>query len=97
MSKQLIRFLCLGVLAAASAVEARRVDNSCQDISDQARVRGNGLIRVSMTTLQHTVTNFDPSWFDMENPEKAPTLFFLTLNLPDSLAGKVHVGETVPA
>jgi hypothetical protein len=97
LSKRLIRFLGLGLLIAAAGAEARRAVNSCQDVSDEARLRGNGLIQVSMTTLQHTVTNFDPSWFDMENPERAPTLFFLTLNLPDSLANKVRLRMVVAA
>lgn len=97
MNKRLIRFLWLGILIAAVSAEARRAINTCQEITDQARLRGNSLLRVSMTTLQHTVTNFDPSWFDMENPEKAPTLFFLTLSLPDSLANKVRLKMVVAA
>lgn len=82
---------------SATSVQARRAVNSCADISDAARVRNNSYLQVSMTTLQHTVTNFDPSWFDMDNPEKAPTLFFLTMNLPDSLAGKVRLKMLVSA
>lgn len=85
------------LLAVFSPAEARRAINSCADLTAEARNPGNARLMVNMTTLQHTVTNFDPSWFDMENPEKAPTLFFLTMNLPDSVANKVRLKMLVAA
>ena len=82
-------------LALPRTADARRAANSCADISERSVIQN--YLQVSMTTLQHTVTNFDPSWFDMDNPERAPTLFFLTLNRPDSLAGRVRLKMLVSA
>jgi hypothetical protein len=90
----------LGFLAAVAimamgpaAPQARTAVNTCPDITAQAN------LQVSMTTLQYTVTNFDPSWFDMDNPEKSPTLFFLTMNIPnpDSVDNQLRLRMLVEA
>ncbi|HLP42538.1 MAG TPA: hypothetical protein VK465_13600 [Fibrobacteria bacterium] len=94
---RLLNVILLLGTAAFQDAQARRAVNTCLDITDQARGRSNTLINVSTPTLVHTVTNFDPSWFDLENPERSPTLFMLTLNLPDSLAGRVRLKMIVTA
>jgi hypothetical protein len=58
--------------------------DACPDVS------ANSAAKLAVTTpgLQFTVTNFDPSWFDTDHPDNAPTLFFLTLS--PSLAGQPY-------
>jgi hypothetical protein len=67
---------------AAGPAGARSLVDACPEVT--ANTAGN--LTVSTPVLQYTVTNFDPSWFDTEHPESAPTLFFLTIS--PSLAGK---------
>lgn len=76
-----------------TAPQARMAVNTCPDLTAFTH------LQVSMTTLQYTVTNFDPSWFDMDNPEKSPTLFFLTLNIPnpDSVDNQLRLRMLVEA
>ncbi len=49
--------------------------NSCPEVTGKA-----GDLVVSTPALKYTVTNFDPSWFDTDHPENAPTLFTLLIN-----------------
>lgn len=93
---QIMTLLAMAVLGVSES-QARARINSCQDITNDVTAGINNRLQVQMTALQYTVTNFDPSWFDMENPEKSPTLFFLTLNLPDSLDGKIRLRMLVEA
>jgi hypothetical protein len=62
------------ILLGETTPYARRMVNSCPD-----RTPGANLINVITPTLKYTITNFDPSWFDTQNPEKAPLLFILTI------------------
>ena len=69
--------------------------STCADIlrADQQK-----LLKVITPALDYTVTHFDPSWFDTENPENAPTLFYLTLdNTLDSLSGRVRLRMLIAA
>jgi hypothetical protein len=88
----------LPAIAAALALswsvpQARTAVNTCPEITALSN------LQVTMTTLQYTVTNFDPSWFDMDNPEKSPTLFFLTMNIPnpDSVDNQLRLRMLVEA
>lgn len=71
--------LILGTLlgALAAGAEARSQLNSCPEVTGKA-----GDLVVQAPSLKYTVTNFDPSWFDTDHPENAPTLFTLFIN-PD--------------
>ncbi len=63
-----------GMLLAAlpQAVHARSLANACPEVT------GNEVdLDVQTPVLKYTVTNFDPSWFDTDHPEAAPTLFTL--------------------
>ena len=50
--------------------------NDCPDVD----VNKAGILSVQTPGLEYTVTNFDPSWFDTDHPENAPTLFLLTIS-----------------
>lgn len=63
----------------APGAQARSLVNACPEVTGKA-----GDLVVQTPVLQYTVTNFDPSWFDTDHPEKAPTLFTLFIN-PDFL------------
>lgn len=81
--------LCLA--AWAQPAEARRFANSCPEVTG-----GAGDLVVQTPVLKYTVTNFDPSWFDTDHPEKAPTLFTLYINpvfrkYPNALRLRVEV------
>jgi hypothetical protein len=65
----------IGIIAWAHAAEARGLANACPEVTGKA-----GDLVVQTPVLQYTVTNFDPSWFDTDHPEKAPTLFTLFIN-----------------
>jgi hypothetical protein len=87
--------LCLSFVAPAM-VEARVLVNTCAD--KEASV--SHAIQVQTPALQYTITNFDPSWFDTDHPQNAPTLFLLTLDknvLPDSLGGKLRLRVQIVA
>jgi hypothetical protein len=75
------RFAASGLLLAALALgaQARSLINNCPEVTGKA-----GDLVVHAPILEYTVTNFDPSWFDTDHPEKAPTLFTLLVN-PDLL------------
>jgi hypothetical protein len=67
----------VGILLAALSpgAEARSQANACPEVTGQA-----GDLVVQTPILEYTVTNFDPSWFDTDHPESAPTLFTLLVN-----------------
>lgn len=69
----LLAALVLGTLAPEA--QARGLINTCPEVTGRA-----GDLVVQTPILQYTVTNFDPSWFDTDHPEKAPTLFTLFIN-----------------
>jgi len=73
------RIAASGTLLAALALgaQARSLINTCPEVTGRA-----GDLVVQTPILQYTITNFDPSWFDTDHPEKAPTLFTLFIN-PD--------------
>jgi hypothetical protein len=65
----------MAIAALSQAAEARSFANICPEVT------GNGTdLLVQTPTLHYTVTNFDPSWFDTDHPESAPTLFTLFIN-----------------
>ncbi len=75
--------------------KARAMINSCPE----AKASPNpGTLLVQTPALRYTVTNFDPSWFDTDNPENAPTLFLLTI-APElkPLAGKLRLRVQIVA
>ncbi|MBW8887929.1 MAG: hypothetical protein JF616_09255 [Fibrobacteres bacterium] len=72
-SGSLIAALVLGALVLGA--QARGLINTCPEVTGRA-----GDLVVQTPILQYTVTNFDPSWFDTDHPEKAPTLFTLFIN-----------------
>lgn len=57
-----------------------------------------GTLSVQTPALEYTVTNFDPSWFDTDHPQNAPTLFLLTI-APElkGLAGKLRLRVQIVA
>jgi hypothetical protein len=61
--------------ALAQGAPARSLVNTCPEVTGKP-----GDLVVQTPVLQYTVTNFDPSWFDTDHPEKAPTLFTLFIN-----------------
>ena len=65
----------LWLAALAQTAAARGLGNACPEVTGKP-----GDLSVQTPLLQYTVTNFDPSWFDTDNPEKAPTLFTLFIN-----------------
>lgn len=65
------------LLGLAAGAQARSRPNICPDVTGKP-----GDLVVLAPALQYTVTNFDPSWFDTDHPENAPTLFTLFIN-PD--------------
>lgn len=65
------------LIGITGGAHARAMENSCLD--KEASVNPGGLT-VQTPALKYTVTNFDPSWFDTDHPEKAPTLFFLNIS-----------------
>ena len=68
--------------------------NTC---ADKEYSRSNA-IQVQTPALEYTVTNFDPSWFDTDHPQNAPTLFFLTLDRSlDTLAGRIRLRVQIVA
>jgi hypothetical protein len=71
------RITATGILLAALSrgADARSLANVCPEVTGNA-----GDLVVQTPILQYTVTNFDPSWFDTDHPEKAPTLFTLFIN-----------------
>src|SRR5690606_16407404 len=73
--------ICACLLLAAGSGGARPLANACPEAD--ASIAGN--LVVQTPALKYTVTNFDPSWFDTENPEQAPTLF--TLMVAPTLKG----------
>jgi hypothetical protein len=85
-----ILFLAGGLYCAGEA-PARSRGQSCEDIKGSP-----SNLLVQSTALKYTVTNFDPSWFDTDNPEKSPTLFMLTIRPAatpdnDSLPGRLRL------
>ncbi|HKP94580.1 MAG TPA: hypothetical protein VJ385_02375 [Fibrobacteria bacterium] len=77
----------LALFLAMGSASARSQFDACPEVN------ANPASNLTVTTpgLQYTVTNFDPSWFDTDHPENAPTLFYLTMS-PD-LAGKPFSGS----
>jgi hypothetical protein len=74
--------------------DARAKFNSCADQEAGA----SHALQVQTPALKYTVTNFDPSWFDTDHPQNAPTLFLLTINQTlDSLAGKLRLRVQIVA
>jgi len=65
------------ITALAQGSQARSLINTCPEVTGKP-----GDLSVQTPILQYTVTNFDPSWFDTDHPDKAPTLFTLLIN-PD--------------
>jgi hypothetical protein len=61
--------------AFASLAGARSAINACPEVTGKP-----GDLDVQTPVLKYTVTNFDPSWFDTDHPDKAPTLFTLMIN-----------------
>jgi hypothetical protein len=83
------------LLIFVSGLQARHLVNSCPEVAGA----GGGL-NVVTPTFHYTVTNFDPSWFDTEHPEKAPLLFILTIGQNQSLnalSGKLRLRMIVEA
>src|SRR5690606_16280395 len=76
-----LSIICACVLLAAGSGQARSLVNACPEAD--ASIAGN--LVVQTPALKYTVPNFDPSWFDTDNPEKAPTLF--TLMIAPALKG----------
>ncbi|MEO7423755.1 MAG: hypothetical protein ABI036_01130 [Fibrobacteria bacterium] len=72
---------CMVLLAR---LEARTAIDACSEVS--ANTQAN--LIVTTPGLKFTVTNFDPSWFDTDHPDKGPTLFYLTVS--PSLAGQPY-------
>lgn len=76
------RYLFSSVLAASflgftGAAHAKKMLNTCPEAEASANP---GTLVVQTPALKYTVTNFDPSWFDTDNPQNGPTLFLLTIN-----------------
>ncbi len=77
--------LILSALAALSAllaslpnaIQARAMLNTCPEAEASANKQA---IQVQTPALKYTITNFDPSWFDTDHPQNAPTLFLLTID-----------------
>lgn len=83
------------LLLLAAKPQARRLVNDCPEFAGAA-----GPLAVVTPTFHYTVTNFDPSWFDTEHPEKAPLLFILTIgqgNQLNALSGKLRLRMIVEA
>lgn len=72
-----IAVLCAMLAALPRMVRAKAHVNACPEVSGNASD-----LSVQTPIFKYTVTNFDPSWFDTDHPEKAPTLFTLFIN-PD--------------
>jgi hypothetical protein len=91
------RFLIFSVMAAGLAIgaQAKAMINSCPEAEAGANP---GTLTVQTPAFRYTVTNFDPSWFDTDHPENAPTLFLLTI-APElkPLAGKLRLRVQIVA
>jgi hypothetical protein len=92
-------YLVCSVVAAClhglvTSAQARSKVKTCAD----TEFGNSNAIHVQTPALQYTVTNFDPSWFDTDHPQNAPTLFFLTLDPSlDSLAGRIRLRVQIVA
>lgn len=71
-------------IAFTGPASARALFDACPDVKSSTSANLN----VTTPGLQYTVTNFDPSWFDTDHPENAPTLFYLTVS--PTLAGQPY-------
>lgn len=68
--------LAASIMGFAGAAHAKKMLNTCPEA--EASINPGNLV-VQTPALKYTVTNFDPSWFDTDNPQNAPTLFLLTI------------------
>jgi hypothetical protein len=73
----LIMVVCL--LGAFNLVTARSQIDVCPEVDMSIPSNAVNLF-VATPSLKYTVTNFDPSWFDTDHPENAPTLFTLLIS-----------------
>jgi hypothetical protein len=74
-SLRLLKWVCGIVLFFMQEGEARRAVNTCPEVETNSST-----MSLVAPVFQYTVTHFDASWFDTREPEKAPTLFILTLS-----------------
>jgi hypothetical protein len=66
--------LLVGLGSAPDAL-AKRAVNTCPEVATNSST-----LTLAAPVFQYTVTHFDASWFDTREPEKAPTLFIITLS-----------------
>jgi hypothetical protein len=77
-SQPLRVWLGIGLLlfmATTQVAMAKRMVNTCPEVETN-----ESNIHLVAPVFQYTVTHFDASWFDTREPEKAPTLFVITLD-----------------
>jgi hypothetical protein len=80
--KKLLLIGGIGLFTCLAPSWARSRANVCPEAD--LRINPSNLV-VQTPALKYTVTNFDPSWFDTDRPENAPTLF--TLMISPTLSG----------
>ncbi len=81
------------LVVAVGISEARRKTDLCPDY-----VATPGDLIAVAPMLDYTIATFDPSWFDLDHPEKAPTLFTIqTSNGLDSLADRLRLQVIIDA
>jgi hypothetical protein len=93
------------VLGSVGGLQARSQFNACPEAGLNAKDSIGNLTKLVVQTpaLKYTVTNFDPSWFDTDNPENSPTLFTLTIlpgfvpSIPDNISNAIRLRVQVMA
>ncbi|MEO6096365.1 MAG: hypothetical protein ABIW76_11940 [Fibrobacteria bacterium] len=90
-----LSLLAVCVVGFSVKADARAMINTCPEAQAAALPR---TLFVQTPALKYTVTNFDPSWFDTDHPQNAPTLFLLNI-APElkGLAGQLRLRVQIVA